>query len=372
VKPNLSIEALAHVLRVLLCSAPLVLVPPAQAEDKPAAPAKAVLTVVVTVPTEVQWSTSIAASGNLQAWQEAVVAAELGGQRIAQLRVDVGDTVQRGQELALLGQEAVQADVAQAEARVAQAEASLDEARGNAVRARSMKTSGAMPVQQIDQMLISETTAKANLSALQATLNAQRIRLQQTRIVAVDDGVISARSATLGMVVQPGAELFRLVRQNKVEWYAEITGRDLAQVKPGQTVRLTLPTGESVAGTVRIVAPTLDPNTRTALAYVSLAPHPSARPGMYAEGEILVGTTAALTLPQSAVILRDGNSYAFSVDSEQRIRQNLVKTGRRMAGRVEILSGLDAQASVVATGGAFLNDGDRVQIVAPVPSAVTP
>jgi RND family efflux transporter MFP subunit len=187
----------------------------------------------------------------------------------------------------------------------------------------------------------------------------------------VDDGVIISRSALLGAVVQAGTELFRLVRQNRIEWQAEVAGRDLAQIQPGQRAQLTLPSGESVSGEVRRVAPTLDSNTRNATVYVSLPPDSSAKAGMFAQGEIFIGKTRALSLPQAAVIVRDGNYYVFEINKENRVLQRLVKTGRQMAGQVEIFDGIGETAKVAASGGAFLNDGDTVRVV-DVPALAQP
>lgn len=323
---------------------------PARAEEAPAdAPAKPALAVTTTTPTEETWNTGITANGPLAPWHEAIIASEISGLRITDVLVDIGDEVKKGQELVRLSQASVKADVAQKRA-------SLDEASANAERARRLKSSGALPAQQIDQYLTGEAVAEA-------ALEAQQIRLAQTRIVAPDDGVISSRSATLGAVVQTGTELFRLVRQNRVEWKAEIPSQDLARIQPGQTAHLTLPGGDSVTGEVRVVSPTLDPNTRNATAYISLPPGSSAKAGMFAEGEIMTGAKKTLTVPQSTVILRDGNNYVFEISTDNKIIQRTVKTGRRANGKVEILDGLSPDAKIVATGGAFLNDGDTVDIV---------
>ncbi|WMP16889.1 efflux RND transporter periplasmic adaptor subunit [Thiothrix lacustris] len=337
------------------------------AEDAPPAATNAALAVTITNPSAADWNSGITASGTLSPWQEAIVASEIGGQRIAKLLVDIGDKVKQGQTLAILAPEAVQADVAQAAARVTQAEASLDEAKTNAGRARTLKSSGALPAQQIDQYLTGEATAKANLAAQKAALQAQQIRLEQTRITAPDNGIVSSRSATLGAVVQTGTELFRLVRQNKIEWRAEVAGRDVASIQTGQSANLTLPTGESVSGIVRVVSPTLDANTRNATVYISLPSDSPAKAGMFAEGQILTGSSKAMGLPQSAVILRDGNRYVFEVNADNHVLQRLVKTGRQADGKVEILEGITPAARVVATGGAFLNDGDTVQIIDKAP-----
>jgi len=327
--------------------------------------ARAALTVNTVKPTQDKWPVTIPANGSLAAWQEAVIAAETGGLRITQLLADVGSVVHRGQKLAQLAQELVLADLEQQQARVTQAKAELAEARANADRARGVIGGNTLSEQQINQYIIGQDKAQANLAAAEAQLKNPQIRLEQTNIVAVDDGVISARSATLGSVVQVGTELFRMVRQNRIEWRAEVMADQVANVRSGQKARLQLSSGESMIGAVRIVAPTFDVNTRKTLVYVDLPTSKSAHPGMFASGEILVGAAATLTLPQAAVVLRDGFSYVFEIGDAQHVIRRKVTTGRRVEDRVEIVDGLAEHAVVVATGGAFLNDGDTVRIEEP-------
>jgi RND family efflux transporter MFP subunit len=325
----------------------------------------AALTVTTVSPRVEEWPVAIPAHGNLTAWQEAVIAAETGGLRIVALSAEVGDKVQRGQELAQLSQEIVLADVALQEARAAQARAALSEAQANAERAREASGRPAMSEQQAKQYLVAEESAKANVRAAEAQLRSQQIRLDQTRIRAVDDGVVSSRTATLGSVVQVGSELFRLVRQDRVEWRAEVMAEQMAHIRPGQTARLRLAGGATIEGVVRVVAPSFDPSTRMALVYVDLPAPGGARPGMFARGDIRVAAAPALTLPESAVVLRDGKSYAFTVGADRRVSAHEVATGRRAANRVEIVAGLRADDVVVARGGAFLTDGDAVRLEGP-------
>ncbi|HYN76175.1 MAG TPA: efflux RND transporter periplasmic adaptor subunit [Lamprocystis sp. (in: g-proteobacteria)] len=346
-----------------LLAVPVLVRPVGAASEPPKPPPpRPSLAVNLVSPLTADWPRVIAASGGLFAWQEGVIAAETGGLRVVSVAVDVGDRVHRGQELARLAQETVKAELAQQEAKVAQVRSGLAEARANADRARTVKDRGTLSDQQSTQYLIAEEAAKANLSAAEAARDMERIRLDQTRILAVDDGVISTRSVTLGTVVQPGAELFRLVRQGRVEWRAEVTAGQLAEIVPGQEAVLRLPSGETVTGQVRIAAPTLDANTRYGLVYVDVPTDSPARPGMFAQGTIRLGTSAALSLPESAVVQRDGNSFCFEVAPDGRVAQRKVETGRRADGRVEIRSGLSATAQVVASGGAFLNDGDLVRV----------
>ncbi len=329
------------------------------------------LAVNLVVPEVADWPLEIEASGGLFAWQEGVIAAQTGGLQVIEILADVGDPVSKDQVLARLEEDTVKAELTQQEAKVAQVRAALAEARANGDRARNVKNKGAMTEQLITQYLLAEEAAKANLAAAEAALEKERIRLGQTRVLAVDDGVIAARGATLGMVVQPGTELFRLVRQGRIEWRAEVTAEQLARVQPGQAAWIELPGGERVTGQVRIPSPTLDAHTRFGLVYVDLPLGSPARPGMFARGRILIGNSRALSLPEAALVLRDGSSFVFAVLPDHRVAQRKVTTGRRAAGRVEILSGLEAEAQVVASGGAFLTDGDLVR-VEPLPGPVAP
>lgn len=329
------------------------------------------LAVNLVVPEVADWPLEIEASGGLFAWQEGVIAAQTGGLQVIEILADVGDPVSKDQVLARLEEDTVKAELTQQEAKVAQVRAALAEARANGDRARNVKNKGAMTEQLITQYLLAEEAAKANLAAAEAALEKERIRLGQTRVLAVDDGVIAARGATLGMVVQPGTELFRLVRQGRIEWRAEVTAEQLARVQPGQAAWIELPGGERVTGQVRIPSPTLDAHTRFGLVYVDLPLGSPARPGMFARGRILIGNSRALSLPEAALVLRDGSSFVFAVLPDHRVAQRKVTTGRRAAGRVEILSGLEAEAEVVASGGAFLTDGDLVR-VEPLPGPVAP
>jgi len=347
-----------------------------QAADPPkatsaASASKAALTVTVVTPQRSDWVQTLPATGNITAWQEAVVGAEVGGLRLTEVSAAVGDRVRKGQLLARLQSQAIAAEVAQTRAAIAEAQALQAEANANAERARQLQTSGAISAQQIQQYLTAEQTARARVASLKARLEADELRLQQTRVVAPDDGVISARSATVGAVVQPGQDLFHLIRQHRLEWRAEVTAEQLGRLQPGMSARVQLANGQQVHGKLRMVAPTVDPATRNGLAYVDLPQAGAAKAGMFARGEFELAVSTALTLPQSAVVLRDGFAYAFRVGPDNKVAQTKVSVGRRQADRVEITNGLDANAKVVAAGAGFLSDGDVVRVVPAAPAAPT-
>ena len=332
---------------------------------KKAAAARPALTVTLVAPQSVDWPQVVAANGNVVAWQEAVIGAEISGYRLTEVLVNVGDVVKKGQLLARVSDTTVQAELAQARAAAAEAEATLAEARANAERARQIQATGALSAQQISQYLTAEQTALARVNAAQARVQADQLRLAQTRVVAPDDGVISARAATVGSLAQPGQELFRLIRGGRLEWRAEVTSEELARIKPGMSAQLALPgsEGQRVTGKVRTVAPTVDPQTRNALVYVDLPRDSGARAGMFARGQLELGRAPALTLPQSAVLTRDGFAFVYRVGNDNRVDEVKVDTGRRNGDRVEIVRGLAPSTPVVATGTGFLNAGDVVRVV---------
>ncbi len=340
------------------------------ADDKKAAasaPAKAALTVTVTQPSPAALPLRVSANGNIAAWQEASVGTEANGLRLADVRVNVGDVVKRGQVLATFAPDTLNADVAQTRAAVAEAEATLAEAAANAQRARGLQATGALSESVINQYLTAERTAQARLEAQRSMAQMQQLRLKQTQVLAPDAGVISARSATVGAVLPAGQELFRMIRQGRLEWRGEVASSDMASLKPGMPVTVTPANGAGLKGTVRMVAPTVDPQTRNGIVYVDLPSSGTARAGMFARGEFEIGSGSGLTLPQSAVLLRDGFSYVLRVGPDSKVTQAKVSVGRRVGDRIEITGGLDAAARVVASGGGFLGDGDTVRVVEAAP-----
>jgi RND family efflux transporter MFP subunit len=322
----------------------------------------AVLGVSVTRPNRYEWPVEISASGSVVAWQEAVIGAETGGLSISALHADVGDKVKKGQILAEFTRDSVQAEVLRYEAALASARASLAQAVANADRAKVVKGSGALSEQQISEYLANEKTAKANVDLAKAQLAVQNVTLAQTRIKAVDDGVITSRTALLGQVVSIGTELFHMQRQGRLEWKAEVDATQLPQIKPDAKSAITLPSGEVVEGTVRLAEPTLSTSTGRAFVYVRLPEMNFATSGMFAEGRIEAGLNSVLAVPESAVVLRDGRSYVFEVGGDNKVIRRTVTVGQHRGNMVEISMGIAEQASIVTSGGAFLADGDLVTV----------
>jgi RND family efflux transporter MFP subunit len=342
------------------------------AADDKKQPPKPALTVTAGQPQQTRLPIKLSANGTITAWQDAVIGAEANGLRLTEVRVNVGDVVRKGQVLATFAADTAQADVAQARANLMEAEANAADAANNAERARTLSQTGALSTQQINQYLTTDKTAKAKAEAARATLNSQQLREKYTRVLAPDNGVISARTATVGAVVGAGTELFRMIRQGRLEWRAEVTSADLGRITAGTLATVTAASGAQLKGRVRMIAPTVDPQTRNALVYVDLPASPGnsmpAKAGMFARGEFELGSTPALTVPQQSVVVRDGFDYVFALGADNRTAQLKVQTGRRVGDQVEVLSGLKADARIAVQGAGFLNDGDLVKVVATPPA----
>lgn len=339
---------------------------PAARQAAEPAGVRAALTVTAVTPQWSEWPQVLPANGNIAAWQEAVIGAEIGNLRLTEVRVNVGDRVKRGEVLARIADDTVTAELAEATAALTEAEAMLAEARANGDRARQFQATGFLSAQQITQYLTAEKTALARLNAARARLQSARLRLAQTVVRAPDDGVISARAATVGSMTQPGQELFRLIRGGRLEWRAEVSAPDLGRLQPGVTATLSAPDGTRVQGRVRMVAPTVDPQTLNGLVYVDLpvaGTGDALRAGSFARGEFELGRARVLSLPQSAVLLREGFAYVFRLDAQDRVAETKVSVGQRMGDRIEIVDGIAESTRVVASGVGFLADGDRVRVV---------
>jgi RND family efflux transporter MFP subunit len=345
-----------------------------QASTQAEAAPKPALTVDTVRPSRAELPIRLAANGDIQAWQEAVIGSELNGLQLAEVLVNVGDRVKAGQVLARFAGASVEADLAQAKAALLEAQANAVEAQANAERARRLEATGALSAQQIQQFYTAEQTAKARVASAKAAVDAQQLRMRHVQVAAPDDGVISDRKATVGAVPNIGTELFRMIRKERLEWRAEVTSEELGRIADGTEVTVAAANGSVLKGKVRMIAPTVDPQSRVALVYVDLQnPRGKAAPakaGMFARGEFHLGMSGALTVPQQAVVMREGFTYVFQVNPDKRVAQLKVQTGRRIADRVEILEGLKPDATVVASGAGFLNDGDLVRVAnasAPAP-----
>lgn len=315
----------------------------------------------------------ITASGSVSAWEEVPVGAETGGLTATAVYVDEGRYVRQGQPLVQMNTSLLAAQVrqAQAQAQTAEANAARDDAA--LARAQDLKERGFLSQAGLDTALANQRASQAGVSSAQAALSQARTQLNQATIRAPVSGLITSRSVTRGQIIQPGVELFRIVRDGRLELDAQVPEAELRLVRSGMGVTvISDQTGES-RGNVRLVTPQVDPQTRLGIARVSLASGSGLRPGMFARANIDAGNQPALTIPASAIVYRDGKSGVYRINPDNTVTFVEVRSGARSGDSIAVTQGLTEGQRVAVQGAGFLSNGDRVRIgeatAAPQPGA---
>ena len=318
--------------------------------EQAASPSTPSLSVSVAEPAMQTRPRRIAASGSIAAWEEVVLGVELSGQRVASVEVEVGDVVEKGQPLLRL-------DTRTLAMELRQAEANLKVASANARRGERLRREQLVAASEAEQLIAGEITARAQAE------NA-RLRMEFATLRAPHDGVISARNVQPGQVITAGAELLRMIRDQRLEWRAELPDAALVQIEEGMPVRLQAPDGQPVEGTVRTISPGLDSRSRTGTVFADLPDPGGLRAGMYAAGEIELAEREVRTVPAAAIVERDGYRYLFVLGEGDVVAQRRVELGARSGDVVEVTEGLQGDERVVVEGAGFLADGDLVRVVA--------
>jgi HlyD family secretion protein len=334
---------------------------PVRNDQAPAA--NTALTVSLVSPAIKPWSDRIMATGNVEAWQMMSIGAEVSGVRVVEVLVDVGDAVRKGQCMARLDDAAARVDLSIQQAALAQAQADLMQAQVSLSRAEKLGGTQVISQQDLLQAKTLAKTSAARFSMAEAQVKALELKIHNTRIVAPDDGIVAERSTSVGALIDGSSPLFKLIRNGRIEWQAQLRPEQLGQVEIGQAVELRDPLGNVAAGRVRQIAPTADEVSRMSLVYVDVPPGKALKPGVLVNGEFLLSQRMALTVPQGAVTLRDGFNYVMAVSHDGLVRPIKVQLGKARDNDVEVLAGLTTRDRIIASGTGFLHAGDAVKVV---------
>lgn len=314
---------------------------------------------------------TVTASGTVTPWEEVPVGAETGGLVATAVYVDEGSYVRQGQPLVQLNDALLRAQLRQQQAAVQTAEANL--ARDDAALARSqeLKERGFLSQASLDTALADQRSSAANLASARAALAETQTRLSQATIRAPVSGLISSRSVTRGQIVQAGNELFRMVRDGRLELDAQVPETDIPLLRAGMTAAVTSDQAGETSGTIRIVTPEVSAETRLGVARIALSPGSGLRPGMFARASINAGSQPGVTVPTPAVLYRENRAGVFVLRTNNTVRFTPVTVVGRDDQRTSV-TGVQAGARVVVEGAGFLNEGDRVAVARARPAAAAP
>jgi HlyD family secretion protein len=322
----------------------------------------AVMTVTAAPLARTELKRTIAMNGSVYAWQDVIIAPEVGGYRVAEVLVDIGAHVKAGQKLVELSTSLLEAEVATKQAMLNQRRAELDNAEAALHRGQMLAETHTLSEADLDKLTADQLAKRAAAASARADLETSQLRLKFTSVTAPDDGIITSRTVTVGQIAQAGAEMLRLLRKGRIEWRGEVPEMQLGELAPGQEVTVTTVEGLVVRGTIRVVAPTISSGNRTGLVYVDLPSDDRIRPGMFARGEIVIGRGPGYTVPLESIVSADGYSYVFVVKPDNTVERRHIETGAVLGDSIEVMSGAEGNEMIVNKGAGFLKDGDLVSV----------
>ena len=331
-------------------------------------------------------------TGTIVARDEAATGVDLNGLVVLALNADQGDRVHKGEVLAVLDRSMLdtqlaqlqasriqgEASVAQTESQIADAEVAVKQGREGLDRAKALQSKGFAAQSSLDQASNADASARAKLTSAQkavaatkaqlAVIDAQmegiRVQIAKTQVRAPADGLILARSATVGGIVSPNSgSLFRMAIDGDFELEANVAETSLPKLQTSMKASVSLPgVKNSFGGTIRRISPEIDQKTRLGPIRIALDKSAPARAGGFARAEIEVVRRQGLAVPASAIIYHEGVPVLQLVENGL-VRSVPVEIGVRTGKVVEVLSGLTEGQEVVARAGTFVADGDRVNAV---------
>jgi HlyD family secretion protein len=331
-------------------------------------------------------------TGTLVPRDEILVTPEIDGYRITDVLVEEGARVARGQVLARLSHDLIDRQIAQQNATIDKAAAAVPQAQNSIEQAEAAETEARLGFERAQQLqqtgnataVTIETrtsalrqaqgrlafarnglvSAKAELEQTRAVGDELKLRLARTKIRAPEDGIVSRRSARVGMAASAASEpLFRLIARGEIELEGEVIETKLPLLREGSPAWIELGDGDRIQGTVRVVYPEVDKASRLGKVRIRLSPDPRLRIGTFARGGVEIARARGVTVPQASVLYSDGGRVSLLVVAGGTVKSREVRTGLSDDDDIEIRHGLAEGEAVVVTAGSFLRDGDQVRAV---------
>ena len=285
--------------------------------------------------------------GTLSAHEEATVAAQVAGQ-IEKNRVDLGDRVTAGQELALIDTTSYEALTRQSAALFAKAAAAAASAAQSLKRVQDLQKDKIASTSDLDQAVAEAGKTAADVKAAEATDAIARLNLERSRVKAPFDGAVAQRIASAGDYVAIGTPIVKLVKTDPLRLRLEVPERESVAVRVGQNVRVTVEGDTNIyTGSLARVAPAIREADRMLSVEADVPNQGALRVGLFAHAQIIVNTREeAVSVPPNTLIVFAGIEKAVAIKDGKAVEKT-VTSGRRGADWVEIVAGLGAGETVV-------------------------
>jgi RND family efflux transporter MFP subunit len=309
---------------------------------------------------------TVSLAGTVESQVQVDLAFRIGG-RMTERLVNVGDTVEADQVIARLDATDEENGFRMAEANLAAAEAQLTEARSNYDRQRHLYQRDVVARAALERAEQALTTAQAAADAAAAQVGVARRRLNDTQLLADAPGVVTARGAEPGEVVQPGQMIVQIARDDGKDAVFDVPANVIEASPPDLRIEVALSLSPDVTaeGRVREVAPRADAATGTFRVRVGLIDPPAEmRLGSTVVGRATFGGMAGIELPASALTSSEGQPAVWVVDPETNtVALRTIGVTRFAPSSVVVSDGLEVGEVVVTAGVQTLRPGQEVRLL---------
>ena len=319
-------------------------------------------TVTVIVPGRTDVARTVTASGSLAARRDQPVGVAGEGGLVRAVFVDAGSWVRQGQVLASIDRSVQTQTANQLAAQIQATRADAALAQNEYDRSAALVSRGFVSKADLDRKKGARDAANARVKVAQAQYGAAHAQIGRLDIRAPTSGLILSRSIEVGQIVSGGTGgLFRLAMGGEMEMRAGLSQQDLTFVRNGMAASVTpIGSDRSISGSVSMISPVIDPQTRVGEVRIRIPYDIAIRPGGFAEVKIASGSTTAPLLPQSAVLADSKGNYVYIINAKDMVERRPVKIGEVSDSGVTIAEGLSGQEAIVQSAGPFLNVGQKV------------
>jgi RND family efflux transporter MFP subunit len=306
-------------------------------------------------------------TGSIQPERRADLRAEVQAV-VLQVLKENGEAVKKGDVLVKLDETSIRDSLLSAGEAVRASSQALDQATRQLERLKTLKASGMISTQALDDAEVRRNNAQSDLSAARAREVSARQQLARTVVRAPFDGIVSDRKVSNGDTASIGKELLKVIDPNSMRFEGRVSADKISQVKVGQQVafRINGYGDQQFAGTVKRIDPAANDVTRQVEVLVGFANSVQPRvSGLYAEGRVDAETTDALMLPESALVKAGDKTYAWRLNGKSIAKVDLTVGARdQRSGNIEIRGGLKTGDAVLRNPNSSLKDGQPVELAA--------
>jgi membrane fusion protein, multidrug efflux system len=303
-------------------------------------------------------------TGTIQPDRRADLRAEVSSVVLAVAKEN-GETVRKGDLLVRLDDTSIRDGLVSAQEAERAATQAFDQAERQFQRLNTLRASGMVSAQQLEDAEIHRNTAQSDLSAAKARGVQARQQLQRTEVRAPFDGIVADRKVSAGDTAQVGKELLKVIDPRSLRFEGLVSSDAIQSVKVGLpvTFRVNGYGKQDFAGRTKFVSPTANPMSRQVEVIVEIAGDAPARlAGLYAEGRVEATASSALTVPDSAVVREGERAFAWRIKGNA-LQKVVLSVGERdlRSGDYIVRAGVAEGDKLLRHPVATLKDGQAVK-----------